>query len=199
MPRPEQMANAPHGWCAATTRLYGKDVRVLYKTAVALWYHLAGTTPLRLVVVREPKDRHKDEAFFSTDPDAHCESVLKTYALRWALEVAFCDNKHTLRFERSQARTSHAVEHTGPLAFVSYTLTVARFCQQGHLLYPNGISIMLRCRQKRTPRFANMLQLLRNLLMQARSCHTPNNITVLTNPRDARNLACKQAARIATL
>jgi SRSO17 transposase len=194
LPSPQQMANASPGWRVATVRLYGKDVRVLYKTTVALWYNSAGKMPLRIVVVRDPKGRRKDEAFFSTDPNASPESVLETYALRWALEVAFRDSKQTLGFERSQARTPHAVLRTGPFAFVSYTLTVAWFCQHGHLRYPHGICIMPWYRQKRMPSFANMLQLLRSLLLQRRFCDTPENITVLKNPQGTRNHALKQVA-----
>ena len=194
LPSPEQMAHASCGWRTATVHLYGRDVRVLYKTTVALWYNSARTMPLRIVVVRDPKGRRKDDAFFTTDPDARPESVLETYALRWALEVAFRDSKQTLGLERSQARTPHAVQRTGPFAFVSYTLTVAWFCQHGHRLYHNGISIMPWYRQKRTPSFANMLQLLRGLLLHKKFCDTPQNIRVLKNPCGTRNHALKQAA-----
>ena len=194
LPTPEQMAKASDGWKTATVRLYGKKVRVLYKTCVALWYNSAGKHPLRIVVVRDPKGRRKDDAFFSTDPNARPECILETYALRWSLEVAFRDSKQTLGLERSQARTAHAVQRTGPFAFVSYTLTVAWFCQHGYRLYPNGISIMPWYRHKRTPSFANMLHLLRDLLRQERFCTTPQNIVVLKNPRDSRNHASKQAA-----
>jgi len=194
LPTPEQMTKDTHGWKTATVHLYGKKVRVLYKTTVALWYNSAGKHPLRIVVVRDPKGRRKDDTFFSTDANARPESILETYALRWSLEVAFRDSKQTLGFERSQARTAHAVQRTGPFAFVSYTLTVAWFCQHGYRLYPNGISIMPWYRQKRTPSFANMLQLLRNLLTQERFCKTPQNIVVLKNSQDSRNHAYKRAA-----
>jgi SRSO17 transposase len=194
LPSPEQMAKNPQDWRTATVRLYGKNVRVLYKTLVALWYNSAGKLPLRIVVVRDPKGRRKDEAFFTTDVNVLPESVLETYALRWAIEVAFRDSKQTLGFERSQARTAHAVKRTGPFAFVSYTLTVAWFCQHGYRLYPEGIPIMPWYRQKRTPSFANMLQLLRNLLSQQKFCNTPQNIVVLKNLQDSRNHASKRAA-----
>jgi hypothetical protein len=194
LPSPEQMAKNPRDWKTATAHLYGKKVRVLYKTTVALWYNSAGKLPLRIVVVRDPKGRRKDDAFFSTDSHAHPKAVLETYALRWSLEVAFRDSKQTLGFERSQARTAHAVKRTGPFAFVSYTLTVAWFCQHGYRLYPEGIRIMPWYRQKRTPSFANMLHLLRELIRQERFCSTPENIVVLKNPQQRRNHVAKRAA-----
>jgi hypothetical protein len=194
LPTPEQMAEEARGWKTAMAHLYGKRVRVLYKTTVTLWYNSAGKHPLRIVVVRDPNGRRKDDAFFSTDANARPESILETYALRWSLEVAFRDSKQTLGFERSQARTAHAVQRTGPFAFVSYTLTVAWFCQHGHHLYPQGISIMPWYRHKRTPSFANMLQLLRNLLRQERFCDTPHNTVVLKNLTGSRNHAYKRAA-----
>jgi len=78
--------------------------------------------------------------------------------------------------------------------YMMNTLTVAWFCRHGYRLYPHGISIMPWYRHKRTPSFANMLQLLRNLLRQERFCNTPENIVVLKNPRDCRNHAYRHAA-----
>lgn len=193
-PTPGQMAKDPRGWQTVTVCLYGKKVRVLYKTVIALWYNSAGKIPLRIVVVRDPQGRRKDDAFFSTDANASPQSILETYALRWSLEVAFRDSKQTLGFERSQARTAHAVRRTGPFALVSYTLTVTWFCQRGYRLYPHGISIMPWYRQKRTPSFANMLQLLQNLLRQERFCDTRQDTVVLQNLRGSCNHAYKQAA-----
>ena len=194
LPSPEQMAQHAKGWHEAQVRLYGKLVRVRYKTTVALWYKSAGTMPLRVVVVRDPNGRRKDDVFFSTDITATPQSILQTYAARWSLEVAIRDSKQTLGFERSQARTPNAVKRSGPFAFVSYTLTVAWFCQHGYRLYPKGIVVMPWYRNKRTPSFNDMLRFLQNELRQKNFCDTPAKSGVAKNIVAINSHAQKRAA-----
>jgi hypothetical protein len=194
VPSPEQMAQDPNPWSTASVRLYGKDVRVRYKTTVGLWYNSAHTTPLRIVVVRDPKSRRKDEAFFSTDPAMTVQTILETYAKRWCLEVAFREVKQQLGFERSQARTKKAVQRTGPFAFVAYTVTVAWFCHYGHRHYPTLIRIMPWYRHKRAPSFADMHHLLRTTLLHQRFSHTPVNMHPFEKPVGINNHTYKCAA-----
>ena len=190
---PEEMALDTKGWRKTTVVLYGKNVAVRYKTRIALWYNSTGTAPLRIVVVRDPKGRRRDEAFFSTDPDMGVQAILETYAQRWSLEVAFRDTKQQLGFERSQARTRKAVERTGPFAFVAYTITVAWFCRIGHRHYPT-LPIMPWYRHKRAPSFADMQTLLRRELLQQGFSHTPVNIHPFEKPKRANTHAHRQAA-----
>jgi hypothetical protein len=84
-------------WTKTKVSLYGRRVRVGYKTCVALWYNSAGTRWLRIVVVRDPSGRRKDDCFFSTDLTHSPKAILELFALRWPLEVAFY-NTQTDRF-----------------------------------------------------------------------------------------------------
>lgn len=160
LPSPGQTAAGARGWRKTTVRLYGKKVAVRCKTCEALWYNSAGDMPLRIVVVRDPKGRRRDDAFFSTDPGMPAERVLELYAQRWSIEVAFRDTKQQLGFERSRARTRKAVERTAPFAFVAYGITVAWFCHCGHRRWP-AFPVMPWYRHKRTPSFADMQAMLR--------------------------------------
>lgn len=203
MPSPAQMAADATPWRHATVRLYGKDVTVRYKTCTALWYNSAGTAPLRIVVVRDPKGHRKDDAFFSTDPTMSVETILRIYAQRWSLEVAFRDTKQQLGFERSQARTRKAVERTGPFAFVAYTITVVWFCRCGHRIYP-AFPIMPWYRHKRTPSFLDMHAMLRAELLSPRCravaagqrefSYTPVNVHPLQKHTKANSHTQKHAA-----
>jgi hypothetical protein len=188
------MARDGKGWRAQTLRLYGKDVRIRYKTSIALWYNSARTTPLRIVVVRDPKGRRKDESFFSTDPDMSVKTILEIYGQRWSLEVAFRDVKQQCGFERSQARTKKAVQRTGPFAFVAYTVTVAWFCHTGHQNYPVLVRIMPWYRHKRAPSFADMYSQLRNDLLRRQFSSTPVNMHPFEKPTKAKPHAYKHAA-----
>jgi len=191
---PEQMARDGNGWRAQSLRLYGKDVRIRYKTSIALWYNSAKTMPVRVVVVRDPKGRRKDESFFSTDPDMSVKTILETYGQRWSLEVAFRDVKQQCGFERSQARTKRAVQRTGPFAFVAYTVTIAWFCHTGHQHYPALLRIMPWYTHKRAPSFADMHALLRADIQRQLFSHTPKNIRPFEKPTPNNIHAQRQAA-----
>lgn len=173
LPSPKQMARAETPWHTATAMLYGKSVTVNYKTIDALWYSSAGSAPLRIVVVRDPKGKRKDDCFFSTDLTIRPQAILEAYALRWSLEVAFRDSKQFLGFERSQCWTRKAVERTAPFAFVSYAIVVLWFTRQGHELYPQVVTPVPWYRHKRGPSFADMLQTARYALLRQELFDTP--------------------------
>lgn len=171
---PKQMAQSKTAWRSATVRIYGRTVTVQYKTIDALWYKSARSRMLRIVVVRDPKGKRKDDCFFSTDPSMTPKAILEAYALRWSLEVAFRDSKQLLGFERSQCWTRKAVERTGPFAFVSYAIVVLWFAHQGHELYPKAVIPVPWYRHKRYPSFADMHHTARYALLRQGLFETPN-------------------------
>ena len=174
LPSPKQMAQSKTPWRSATVRLYGQAVGVRYKTINALWYNSARTRMLRIVVVRDPKGKRKNDCFFSTDLSMTPEAILEAYAIRWSLEVAFRDSKQFLGFERSQCWTRKAVERTAPFAFVSYAMVVLWFSHQGHRLYPKVVTPVPWYRHKRSPSFADMHQTARYALLRQGLFETPN-------------------------
>ena len=194
LPSPKDMAARKCGWHTASVHLYGKDLKVRYKTTVVLWYNSTRTMPVRIVLVRDPKGRRKDDCFFSTDPTMTPETILETYARRWSLEVAFRDSKQLLGFERSQARTAKAVTRTGPFAFVAYTVTVAWFAQYGYRHYPDLIPKRPWYRHKQAPSFADMHHILRTLLHRQDFSHTLENTGLSPKARTPNIHALKQAA-----
>jgi len=194
LPSPKEMATSQRGWHSATVHIYGKAVKVRYKTAVLLWYNSTRTRLLRIVLVRDPKGRRKDDCFFSTDPAMTPEAIIEAYARRWSLEVAFRDTKQLLGFERSQARTAKAVKRTGPFAFVAYTVTVAWFAQYGHRHYPHLIPKRPWYRHKQAPSFADMHHILQTLLRRENFSHTLENTGLSKNARTHNTHALSQAA-----
>jgi hypothetical protein len=173
VPGPVAMAADKSRWRTATVTMYGQTVAVKYKTTQALWYQAAGTTLVRVVVVRDPRGRRKDECFYSTDAALTPEQVLEAYALRWSLEVAFRDGKQDLGFERPQSRTRKAVERTAPFAFFVYGLTVLWYAREGHRCAATYASEAPWYRHKRTPSFADMLHALRRELRREQVLQTP--------------------------
>jgi hypothetical protein len=162
LPSPVELAQSRRvRWTKTKVTCYGRRVRVWYKTCTALWYNSAGTRPLRIVVVRDPSGRRKDDCFFTTDLSLSAKAILELFAMRWPLEVAFYNAKQFLGLEDPQNRTPRAVQRTAPLALYLHTLVILWFAEHGRFdaeAYRRAHPWYL---QKRTPSFADMLVSLR--------------------------------------
>ena len=142
-------------WKRVTINAYGRKVKVLVKTMTCLWYTVAATRVVRMVVTRDPKGRIEDRAYFVTDPDMAIEELLERFSHRWLIEVSFRDAKQCLglrnpqngwgrRKARSRRRTKRpgpqprgrrgeiATLHTFPLAFTAYAVVVIWYLRHGH-------------------------------------------------------------------
>ena len=148
-------------WTKIKANLYGRTVRVWYKTCVALWYNSAGARPLRVVVVRDPSGRRKDDCFFSTDLSQSPKAILELFAQRWSLEVAFYNTKQFLGLEDPQNRTPKAVQRTAPLALYLHDLVILWFAEHGRFDLKAYRRTHPWYTQKRTPSFADMLACLK--------------------------------------
>ena len=130
LPTLTAMAATRRRWAPLPVTLYGRQVTPLVFGLTALWYGALRDHPVRIVVVRDPSGRRRDEAFFCTDPDATLAPLLEAYARRWTVEVAFHDAQQCLGFEDPQTQTSQAVARTAPLAGLVYGLTLLWYAEQ---------------------------------------------------------------------
>ena len=122
LPSPQALARARKHWHQLTVQLYGHNVLTQVFQLTALWYVALRDQPVRIVAVRDPAGRRRDEAFFCTDISVRPSFILEGYAHRWTLEVAFHDGKQHLGFEDPQNQTAKAVQRTAPMAFLVYDL-----------------------------------------------------------------------------
>ncbi len=144
-------------WTKTRAMLYGRRVRVWYKSCTALWYNSAGTRRLRIVVVRDPSGRRKDDCFFSTDLSLSAKAILELFAMRWPLEVAFYNAKQFLGLEDPQNRTPQAVQRTAPMALYLHTLVILWFAKHGCFNAEAYRRAHPWYTRKRTPSFVDML------------------------------------------
>ena len=157
LPSLKAMAAARRRWDPLPLTLYGRQVRPLVFSCTALWYHALRGQPVRIVVVRDPAGRRKDEAFFCTDLTVSPAFILEGYGRRWTLEVSFHDQKQCLGLEDPQAQTAQAVARTAPLAGIVYDLVLlwyAERVQQGRS--PDWVARPW-YRSKTAPSFLDML------------------------------------------
>jgi hypothetical protein len=95
------------------------------------WPSVTGVKPVRVVLVRDPKGRWRDEALVSTDPTLPYWLIVSGYCRRWSVEVAFCDAKQRLGFHDPQVWSTLAVERATPIAWLVGTLVVLWYAESG--------------------------------------------------------------------
>jgi len=182
LPTPKAMAATRRRWDALPVTLYGRRVAPLVFGCTALWYGALRDQPVRLVIVRDPSGRRRDEAFFCTDLAVDHAFILEGYTRRWTIEVAFHDQKQFLGFEDPQNQTATAVARTAPLAAIVYDLVLLWYAarlQQG--LAPAWL-VRPWYRSKSTPSFLDMLTAVQHVSWSVRFSDPPSPSPVAQNP-----------------
>jgi hypothetical protein len=135
-----------------------------------LWYRTLGPRRVRVVIAREP-DRPEQPLLpvLSTDPELGAADILRRYAERWAIEVAFAEAKGQLGVGQARNRVPAAVERTVPFGFLCRALVHLWYALHGN---PDADVAHHRkrvpwYRHKRSPSFADMLAALRRELIRA--------------------------------
>lgn len=154
LPSPAKLAkDATIPWEKRTVRIYGREVELLVKTVVCLWYRVAYTRPVRVVVTRDPSGRIDDRAYFTTDSTLSIETTLNLFSRRWSQEVMHRDVKQHLGLEDPQngwwrsppgerpekaagpqahpTRGEKAVRRTAPIGFLVYALVILAYLREG--------------------------------------------------------------------
>jgi DDE family transposase len=161
LPTPAAMVAARQHWHRLTVAIYGRQVPTTVFRRTAPWYAALRDAPVRIVVVRDPAGKRKDDIFFCTDLTASAQFVLETYAKRWTLEVMFHDAKQHLGFEDSPAQTAQAVERIAPLAALVYALVLLWYAGRSQEQRDTAWPLRPWYRRKSTPSFPDMLAALR--------------------------------------
>ena len=130
LPCPKQLAETPtRPWDKLSACLYGTMATVVCKTLIAQWYHVTGSSPLRIVVVQCVRGSVPYRVFFCTDPTWDARTILESYAERWAIEVFFRDSKQLFGFADSPALCERAVRRVAPLVGLLFSLLVMWFAE----------------------------------------------------------------------
>jgi hypothetical protein len=190
---PQQIARRRR-WSDLPLVLYGRAVTPRTVTLEAVWYGALRSQQVRIVVVRDPSRRRRDEAFFCTDLDRDAAFILTTYSRRWTLEVTFHDAKQHLGFGQAQSQAKAAVQRTAPFAGLVYSLVLlwaAAYLQQGGTL-----SWIVRpwYRSKSAVAFPDLLTALRQELWRARFSAPPVPLRRPQNPTPVRHRSQPLAA-----
>ena len=161
VPTPKALAATRRHWQALPVTIYGRQVSPQVFTLSARWYTALRDQPVRIVVVRDPRGRRQDEAFFCTDLAVDARFFLEGYARRWTLEVAFHDQKQFLGFEDPQNQTGQAVQRTAPLAGLVYDLVLLWYAERIQQGGAPAWAVRPWYRSKSAPSFLDMLTAVR--------------------------------------
>lgn len=193
LPTPKDLLDDPSvPWKAVRVQMYGREVEILVKTFVALWYGVCKTDPVRVVLTRDPKGYFKDRAYITTWTKLPAPAFLAEYARQWTLEATFRDTKQFLRLEDPQNGFSRrksgarrkpkrpgpqargrkgqpAVERTVPTIFCAYALAYLWYFENGDPERDVARSRFLRpwYTTKKEPSFEDILLTLRCALAKA--------------------------------
>ena len=115
-------------------RRYGKKQLVLLHSFVCLWYRVAQSRPVRVVIVRDPSGQEPDDYFFSTDVSLSPVQIAEHCAARWGIEELIREAKQSLGFDDVQSWSPRAVERQAPLALVLHAVTQLAYLKAHHSL-----------------------------------------------------------------
>ena len=121
----QRLADPATPWTSLTVAsgYGGRDRRVEIATGSAVWSHPGlPVAPLRWVLVRDPTDGFRPQAFLCTDLDATPEDILSWFVRRWTIEVTFAEVRRHLGVETQRQWSDQAIARTTPALLGLYAL-----------------------------------------------------------------------------
>jgi DDE superfamily endonuclease len=155
---------------------YGEGPRdIEVATDIAVWYH-AGKAPvaIRWVLIRDPQERFKAQALWSTTLEHTAEQIVTWFVRRWTMEVTFEAARAHLGMETQRQWNDRAIARTTPALLSLYAVSTLT----AHLLIEKGVS-RVRCTAwytKTDPTFSEAIALVRR--------HWWNHLYFSTSPQE---------------
>jgi hypothetical protein len=121
-------------WQPVFVTVYGKSRELCAFSYVALWPHVLGYRPIKIVVVRDHSGVMDDIYLFTTDLEATMEWVITQFAWRWAIEVLFRASKQIMDIEAPQHFCRESVEKVTPWVWSMQSVIMVWYLTAGHAL-----------------------------------------------------------------
>ena len=115
-----------------TVTRYGKTETIAIHAFTCLWYSVADTAPVTVILIRDKSKTGCDLALVTTEKALDIARVIERYAARWAIEVAIEDAKQLFGTGQARNRTARAVERTIPFMLACQAITVCWYATAGH-------------------------------------------------------------------
>lgn len=122
--RTRQRQRLQVGWYGGGTR------RVEVVSGTGHWYKAGwGLVPVRWVFVHDRDGTHRDEYFFSTDPELKPQVLIGYYTARWNIETTFQELRAYLGLETTRGWCARTVLRAAPCLFGLYTVVALLYEQ----------------------------------------------------------------------
>jgi hypothetical protein len=157
---------------------YGRKQLVQVHSFVCLWYKVVQSKPVRVVIVRDPQRKQRDDYFVCTDITLSPVAIIEAYAARWGIEEMIRESKQTLGFEDVQSWSPQAVLKQAPLALILHAVTQISYLEANDSLKATTLAQPL-------PSFQRMLCALRIDKWQERimaTFHSKQNAQLFLRP-----------------
>jgi hypothetical protein len=168
---PKAMDQSGRGWHTIYVMLGGRKVRRRVKSMVCLWWHVAKEHPVKVVIVKNPAGKGRDDYLFSTDALMSEKQVIEQYAGRWPVEEVIHDAKQFDGFEQTMGWCEHTVERQAPVALFKQTLVKCWYAAHAQALERRADAMPQQPwqPQKSHPSYRDMLAALRLTLWKNRT------------------------------
>jgi hypothetical protein len=130
----QRTAQGEGGWQPSTVTIYGESRSLEVVSYEAVWPHVLGLRPVRIVVVRDPEGRMRDCYLFTTDMKGTVAWVVTQFAWRWAIEVLFRASKQIMEVEAPQHWCQESVAKVAPWVWSMQSVIMVWYLTAGHQL-----------------------------------------------------------------
>jgi hypothetical protein len=188
LPTPKEALTAT-GRTRATVGWYGgADRRVELVSATGHWYKAGqGLVPIRWVFTHDVQGTHRDDYFYTTDPNLPPAKIITWFTARWPIETTFQEVRAHLGFETTRQRVAKSVLRMGPCLLGLYSLATLIFAEhmRHHPIRPRRT----RWYTKAEPTFSDAIAAVRRLLWAETIFQTPSQHDALQKlPRPFRRM-----------
>jgi hypothetical protein len=110
---------------------YGGGRRdIAIASGTAYWYRAGnGLTPVRWVYVKDRTGTHRDEYFYTSDPDLTPPQIVEAYTARWNIETTFQETRASLKVDKTRGWTEKTVLRTTPCLMGLYGVVTVIYAE----------------------------------------------------------------------
>lgn len=167
VPPSQQAQPGEYQWQEVKVRAYGKERLLWACTLIALWPHVLGYRPIRVVVVHDPEGVMDDCYLMATNLKESVSEIIRAFSWRWAIEVLFKASKQVLDIQDPQHYCKQSVEKVAPWVWGMQTLVSVWYVLAGRY-EPEAAEIRQHMGEWDSEwSLANMLRVLRRATLNA--------------------------------
>lgn len=132
LPRLKVLARESEAFHTVTVRIYRQQVTLSVRVLDVYWPALG--RKVRVVIVRDPRRRHRTAYLMSTDLTLTAQAIIEAFSKRWPIEQLFADSKLTMGLDSAEVRKPRAV-----LCHAALTMALITWVQVWHqIVHPKS-------------------------------------------------------------